>query len=207
MSSFICSDNEDEQILLEILSSYSSDHRPPVYVRTYSDQVHDISGTLNYIKQANLLCIYDVLKIENITVECVLIDLKQIEATILIENLEEAKQIRQNGKLNWKKIDQKVKQVVEAWTVDGSNIKFDKTFRIYTSEKQVMKYFLTNSTQLLSIKELELSMKTLNDQIIQTKELMDQLVIVRQTILEEINQAKITTENNKKKIKELNKVI
>src|SRR5205807_1856803 len=111
MSSFICTNNNDEKILIEILSSYSSDHRPPIYVRTYTDQVHDISGTLENTKKANLLTIYDVLKIDNITVECVLIDVKQIEATILVENLDEIKKIRQNGILRWTKVDRKVKQV------------------------------------------------------------------------------------------------
>jgi hypothetical protein len=206
MPSFICSDNNDEQILLEILSSYSPDHRPPVYIRTYSDQVHDISGTLKYIKQTNLLSIYDVLKIDNITVECALIDLKQIEATILMENLEQVKQIRESGRLNWKKIDRKVKQVVEAWTVDGSNIKFDKTFRIYTNEKQSMKYFLSNNTQSSSSEELELEIKSLIEQIQQINESMNQLKFIRQTTTEEINQTKKACTNNKKKIRELTKV-
>jgi len=30
-------------------------------------------------------------------------------------------------------IDQKVKQLIEEWTYDGSNVKLDKAFRIYTN--------------------------------------------------------------------------
>jgi len=207
MSSFICTDNDDEKILIEILSSYSSDHRPPIYVRIYSDKVHDISGTKQYVKQANLLTIHDVLKIDNITVECVLIDFKQIEATILVENLEEVKNLRQSGILRWKNIDRKVKQVVEAWTCDGSNIKLDSTFRIYTNDKQPIRYFLSNSTQSLSIEELESNIKSLNEQIKEMNESLNKLNTIRQTIIDEINQTKKESANNKKKIRELMKVI
>ncbi|CAF3335461.1 unnamed protein product [Rotaria sp. Silwood1] len=205
MSSFICTDNHDEKILLEILSSYSFDRRPPVYVRAHSDKVHDVSGTLEHIKQANLLSIYDVLKIDNITVECALIDFKQIEATILIENLEQVKQLRQSEILHWEKIDRKVKQVVEAWTSDGSNIKFDKAFRIYTNDKQPIKYFLTHNTESLSIEELEIDIKCSYSQIQQMNTSMDELRTIRKTKLDEINQAKKASTNNKKKIKELMK--
>jgi hypothetical protein len=207
MSSFICENNDDEKILIEILSSYSSDHRPPIYVRRYSDQVHDISGTMQYIRQANLLTIYDVLKIDNITVECALIDFKQIEATILIENLEEVKKLRQSEVLNWKKIDRKVKQVVEAWTCDGSNIKLDNTFRIYTNDKQPIKYFLSNNTQSLSIEELESNIKCLYEQIKQINESLNKLKTIRLITIDEINETKKTSTNNKKKLRELMKVI
>jgi len=207
MSSFICENNDDEKILIEILSSYSSDHRPPIYVRRYSDQVHDISGTMQYIRQANLLTIYDVLKIDNITVECLLIDLKQIEATILVENLEEVKNLRQSGILQWKNIDRKVRQVVEAWTCDGSNIKLDSTFRIYTNDKQPIKYFSSNSTQSLSIEELEYDIQSSNEQIKQMNESLNKLNTIQQAIIDEINQTNKASANNKKKIRELMNVI
>ncbi len=207
MSSFVCSDNHDEKLLIEILSSYSSDHRPPIYIRTYSDHVHDISGTLQNIRQANLLTIYDVLKIDDVTVQCTLIDLKQIEATILVENFEEMKKIRQSGILAWKSVDRKVRQVVEAWTHDGSNIKLDKTLRIYTNEKQSMRYFLSNNTQSLTIAELESDIKSSSEQIKQMRESLNKLKTIRQTTMEEINQTKKASANNKKKIKELMKVI
>jgi DNA repair exonuclease SbcCD ATPase subunit len=205
MSSFICVDHDDEKLLIEILSSYSSDHRPPIYVHAYEDQVHDISGTVQCIKQANLLTIYDVLKIENITVECALIDFKQIETTVLVENLEEAKNLRLSGRLSWKKIHRKVKQVTEAWTCDGSNIKLDSTFRIYTNDKQPMKYFLSNSTQSLSIEELELEIKSSCEQIKQMNESLNQLKTTRQTTMNEINQTKKESMKNKRKMKELMK--
>src|SRR5439155_741055 len=129
MSSFICTNNNDEKILIEILSSYSSDHRPPIYVRTYTDQVHDISGTLENTKKANLLTIYDVLKIDNITVE------------------------------------------------------------------------------YISIDELESDIKSLNEQIKQMNESLNQLKTIQQTTIDEISQAKKASTNNKKKIRELMKVI
>jgi len=207
MSSFICANNDDEQILIGIFSSYSSDHRPPIFVRAYSDKVHDISGTLEHIKQANLLTIYDVLKIDNITVECALIDFKQIEATILVENLDEVKKLRRSSILAWKSIDRKVKQVVEAWTCDGSNIKLDGTFRIYTNDKQPIRYFLSNSSQSLSIEELEIDIKSSYEQIKQMNESLNKLKTIRQTMIDEINNAKKANINNKKKIRELMKVI
>ncbi|CAF1259296.1 unnamed protein product [Rotaria sordida] len=203
MLSFICTDNHDEKILIEIFSSYSFDRRPPIYVRTHSNKVHDVSGTLKHIKQANLLSIYDVLKIDNITVECALIDFKQIEATILLENLEQVKQIRQSEILHWDKIDRKVKQVVEAWTSDGSNIKFDKTFRIYTNDKQPIKYFLTHNTESLSIEELDIEVKHLNNQIQEIKTSMNELKTIRKTKTDEMNQTKKMNTHNKKKIREL----
>ncbi|CAF2313380.1 unnamed protein product [Rotaria sp. Silwood2] len=207
MSSFICTDNHDEKILLEILSSYSFDRRPPVYIRAHTTKVHDVSGTLKHIKQANLLSIYDVLKIDNITVECALIDFKQIEATILLENLEEVKQLRQSETLHWEKIDRKVKQVVEAWTSDGSNIKFDKTFRIYTNDKQSIKYFFTHNIESLSIDELENDIKRPHSQIQEMNTSINELKTIRKTKMDEINQTKRASTNNKKKIKELMKVI
>ncbi|CAF3357287.1 unnamed protein product [Rotaria socialis] len=205
MSSFICSDNHDEAILLEILSSYAFDCRPPIYIRAYSSKVHDISGTLKRIRAVNLLPIYDVLKIDNITVECALIDIKQIEATILIENLEPVKELRQNKILRWERIDGKVKQVVEAWTFDGTNIKFDKTFRIYTNEKQPIKYFLTNNIQSLSMEELEVDIKLSYSQIEDINSSMQELKGTRQTIADAMNQTNISIANNKTKINELMK--
>jgi hypothetical protein len=207
MSSFICANNADEHILLEILSSYSFDHRPPVFVRAYSNEVHDISGTLKHIEQANLSSMYNVLKIDNTTVECALIDLKQIDATVLFENLEEVKRVRENGVLDWKKIDRKVRQVVEAWTYDGSNIKLDKTFRIYTNEKQTVKYFLTNSKQSLSTEELEVEIKCLHEKIKQINESMDILKTIRQTTINEMNQTEKASTNNRTKMRELIEVI
>lgn len=206
MSSFICANNDDEKILIEILSSYSSDHRPPIYVRTFSDKVHDISGTRQHIQRANLLTIYDVLKIDNITIECVLIDLKQIEVTILVENFEEIKQFKQTGILTWKNIDRKVKQVAEAWTYDGSNIKLDSTFRIYTNDKQPLRYFLSDSTQSLSIDELKLEMKSSYEQIKEMNESLNKLNISQQTIRDEIDRTKKANTNNKRKLRELMKV-
>jgi hypothetical protein len=206
MASFICSDIDDEKILLEIFSLYSFEQSPPVFVRAHSNSVHDTSGTLKQIKQANLLSIHQVLRIDNMTVECALIDFKQIEATILLEDLEQVKSVRQSGILQWKKIDRKVKQVTEAWTCDGSNIKFDKAFRIYTNEKQTMKYFATNTTQSLSLEELQLNIKFSYEQIIQTNESMNELKRTRQTIIDDINKTKKASADNKRKIKDLNKV-
>ncbi|CAF4388293.1 unnamed protein product, partial [Adineta steineri] len=159
-----------------------------------------------HIKQANVISIYDILKIDNTTVECALIDFKQIEATILLENLDEVKQIRESERLNWKKIDRKVKQVVEAWTHDGSNIKFDKTFRIYTNDKQAIKYFSTDNNQSLSIKELQVDIKQLNEQIKRMNESINILRIIRQTNMGEIEQTTRANTNNKNKIRELMKV-
>jgi chromosome segregation ATPase len=150
MSAFICSDSHDEEILLGLFSYYSRGYRPTIFVRKYSERVHNVSGTLDRINGGNLLSIYQVLKIDNVTVECVLIDFKQIEATILLNDLQHAKHIRQSGVLRWDKIDKKVKQVVEAWTYDGSNIKLDKAFRIYTNDKQPARYITSNNTQSLS---------------------------------------------------------
>lgn len=203
MSSFICTDTDDEKLLLEILSSYSSEHRPAIYVRKYSDQIHDISGTREYIQQANLLTIYDVLKIDNITVECALIDFKQIEVTILVENLDEIKQYKQTGILKWKNIDRKVKQVVEAWTADGSNIKLDGTFRIYTNVKQPLRYFLSNNVQSLLDEELKCDIKILEEQIEQIDDILNQLKIIQETKTTEINQIKKSRIDNKKKLRDL----
>ena len=203
MSSFICCDNDDEQILIEILSSYSSNYRPPIYIRTYADQVHDISGTIQYTKQANLLTIYDVLKIDNTTVECVLIDFKQVEATILVENIGEAKAFRQSGRISWKKINGKVKHVTEAWTYDGSNVKLDNTFRIYTNDKKPIRHFLANSTQSLSIDELKSEIKSSREQIQQMNKSLNQLKTIRQTTMNEINQIENKSAQNKQTINEL----
>jgi len=175
MSAFICSDNDDEKILLELFSRYSRGYRPMISVRKYAEQIIDVSGTLNQIRQANLLSILQVLKIDNITVACYLIDFRQIEATILLDNLEHAKRIRQSGVLRWQRVDRKVKQVVEAWTYDGSNVKLDKAFRIYTNDKQPARYFTSNNTQSLSTNELESDIKRLNDQINQMNQSINEL--------------------------------
>ena len=46
MSAFICTDNHDEKILLELFSRYCRGYRPTIFVMKYLNEVHDISGTL-----------------------------------------------------------------------------------------------------------------------------------------------------------------
>lgn len=209
MSAFICSSNHDESILLELFSYYCThtNKRPVIYVRRYSNEVPDVSGTLEHIRRANLLSIYQVLKIDNITVQCALIDYRQIEATILLDDLQHAKRIRQSGILRWDNVYQKVKQVSEAWTYDGSNVKLDKAFRIYTNDRQPAKFFTSNNTRALSINELNIEIKRLNEQINEINLSIDKLRTNRQTTIDNLEKIKRSTTENKKKIKELNKVI
>ena len=206
MSAFICTDVHDEQILLELFSRCSCSYRPTIFVTKYSKKVHDVSGTLERIKRANLLSMYEVLKIDNIVVECALIDFKQIEATILVEDLHHVKRIRQNGVLRWEKIDKKVKQVAEAWTYDGSNIKLDKAFRIYTNDKQPARYFTSYNNQSLSIDELNLDIKRLHDEIKQMNLSTNQLKTIQQTTKDNLDQIKTKSIENQKEIKELTEV-
>jgi len=207
MSSFICTDVHDERILLELFSFYSRGYRPTIFRMKYSDKAHDVSGTLDRICRAGLLSIYQVLKIDNVTVECALIDFKQIEATILLDDLQHAKRIRQSGILRWDRIDKKVKQVAEAWTYDGSNVKLDKAFRIYTNDKQPARYFTSNNAQSLSNDELNIEIKRLEEQINQTNLSMNELRTIRQTTINNLENMKKASTANRKKIKELNKVI
>ncbi|CAF3465727.1 unnamed protein product [Rotaria socialis] len=204
MSSFICTDNHDEHILLELFSKYCRGYRPTIIVKRFSEELPDVSGTLERVQRANLLSVYQVLKIDNITVACVLIDHKQIEATILIEDLQEATRIRQSGVLRWDRIYGKVKQVGEALTYDGSNIKLDKAFRIYTNDRQPARYFTSNSTQALSIEELNTDIKRLHDQIKQTNLSMNELKTIRQTTKDNLDKIKNMINENNKKIIELN---
>lgn len=143
MSSFICADNHDEKLLIELLSLFTSDNRPAIVIRPYADHVHDISGTLERVQEANLLSMYDVLSIDCVPVQCLLIDHKQIEATILVEDLAEAKRIWQSGVLQWRSVTRKVRRVLDGWTRDGSNIKFDRIVRIYTSDERPTRHFRT----------------------------------------------------------------
>ena len=207
MSSFICTDVHDEAILLELFSYYSRGYRPTIFRMKHCDKAADVSGTLEQIRRANLLSVHQVLKIDNVTVECILIDLKQIEATILLDDLQRAKDIRQSGILRWQKIDGKVKQVVEAWTYDGSNVKLDKAFRIYTNDKQPARYFTSDNTQALSNDELNTDIKRLQEQINQMNLSLNTLRTIRQTTITSLENMKIASTTNKKKIKELNKVI
>ncbi len=207
MSGFICSDNDDEKILLEIFEKYTRDRRPAIDVRKYSQETHNVSGTLDRVKQANLLSIYEVLRIDNATVACLLIDSRHIEATILVDDLQHAKRIQQSGILRWPTVHKKVKNVLEAWTYDGSNIKFDKAFRIYTNDRQPARFFNSNNAQSLSTEELETEIKRLNDQINQMNISIEQLKKTRQRTINDHENMKQATLENKKKIKELNKVI
>ena len=207
MSTFICSDNHDEKILLEIFSRYTGHSRPPISTRRYSQQVHDISGTLSRVQRAQLLSIYQVLRIDNPTVECYLIDEKHIEATILVEDLQRAKQIKQSGVLLWDKVYKRVKQVSEAWTYDGSNIKLDTAFRIYTNDKQPARYFTSNNNQSLSTEEIDADIKRLNEQIQQINLSIQELKKIQQTTVTNLDELKRATNENKKKIRDLNKVM
>jgi len=207
MSSFVCSNNDDEKLLIDILSSYSSAYRPPIYVRKYANRVHDISGTIESMRKANLVTVYDVLKIENTTVACVLIDYKQIEATILVENLDEFRQLKSNGRLQWKQIDRKVKQVAEVWTFDGANVKLDSTSRIYTNDKQPRRFFLTDQTQTLAHDEYQADIRTLEDQIQDINDELNKLNMNKQRIHDEIKQTEKQSTDNKQKIDQLMKVI
>ena len=139
--------------------------------------------------------------------ECALIDFKQIEVTILLEDLQEAKRVRQSGALHWPRVDKKVKQVTEAWTYDGSNVKLDKAFRIYTNDKQPARYFTSNNSQSLSNEELNVEIKRLYEQITQVNGSINELNKIRQTTVENLEKMKKDICDNKKKIKELNKVI
>ena len=145
MPSFMCADNHDEKLLIEILSSFTSDNRPAIVIRPYAERVHDISGTLDRIREANLRSMYDILAVDSVPVQCLLIDDKQIEATILVENFAEAKRIWQSGVLKWPTVTRKVRRVLEGWTRDGSNIKFDPIVRLYTSDDRPTRYFRTDA--------------------------------------------------------------
>ncbi|CAF1454444.1 unnamed protein product [Adineta steineri] len=204
MVSFICTDVHDEKILLEIFDNYNErNYRPTIYRMRHTDRAHDVSGTLDRIRHANLLSIYQVLKIDNKTVECVLIDYRHIEATILVENLDHAKNIRQTGVLHWQAIDKKVKRVAEAWTYDGSNVKLDRAFRIYTNDKQPARYFTSNNTQSLSNNEINIEIKRLQEQINQMNLSMNELKTIRQTTVNNFQNMQRASLENKKKIQEL----
>ena len=206
MSSFICTDVHDEKLLLDVFSHYVQGSRPTIYVMRHASRVHDISGTLDRVRRAQLLSIYEVLRIDNVTVACALIDFKQIEATILLEDLAQAKQIRQSGVLRWEKVDKKVKQVVEAWTYDGSNIKLDKAFRIYTNDRQPARYFLSNNSQALSPEELQTDIQRLSEQIDQMMRAFNEEKGKQQKNQTNLNQMTRKTEDSKKRIKQLNQV-
>jgi hypothetical protein len=66
---------------------------------------------------------------------------------------------------------------------------------------------LSNSSQSLSIEELEIDIKSSYEQIKQMNESLNKLKTIRQTMIDEINNAKKANINNKKKIRELMKVI
>ena len=206
MSSFICTDGHDERLLLDLFAQHSHGYRPTVFKTEYVTVAHDISGTLEHIQRANLLSIYQVLNIDNVIVERVLVDIKQIEATILIENMQEAKRLRQSGVLRWQKVHKKVKQVVEAWTYDGSNIKLDKAFRIYTNDRQPARYFLSSNTQSLSIGECEAEIQQASEQIRQVTDSLNTLQTGRRTALKTVEGLKKDAYENKKKIVALNAV-
>lgn len=206
MAAFICSDNHDERILLDIFSKHCHGSRPTIHVTRFPETPPDVSGTLEKIKRAQLLSIYQVLRIDNVVAESVLIDSKQIEATILVQDLQEIKRIRQSGVLRWERIHKKVKQVTDAWTADGLNITLGAAFRIYTNERQPMKYFKSTSTQSLSADELNENIKRLNDEVKRTDSLLNELKTNQKKIkdnLEKINQMIV---GNQKKIIELTKV-
>jgi hypothetical protein len=204
MPSFICTDSHDERILVEILSFYSPSGRAPIIIHAYADRVHDISGTLKRNQQAGLLSIYQILRIENTTVTNVLIDSKSIEATILLNNLAEAKRIRQRGVLRGSKINQKVRQVLEAWTLDGSNVRFDQAFQTYHDDKQPIRYLRsTKTTSTVSSAEFVNAVKQLDGQIQQNSEEMAALTEGRQRILDNMQQASLVYVENTGKLKHL----
>jgi len=207
METFICSDRHDELILLDIFSKYPSNSRPRITVTKFSDKAPDVSGTLAQVRKAGLVPIYDILTITNPIAETYLIDNRQIEATILLQDLNQAKQIRQGNTLRWKIVDRKVKQVVEAWTIDGSNIKLDRAFRIYTNDRQPAKYFTTTNAQALSINELERDVKQLNTEIHQKTLSMNELRKIQQRITENLQQGKQSKIDIQQKINELTQQI
>lgn len=205
MSSFICTDVHDEKLLLDLFSRFATNYRPTIFVMKHRDKVHDVRGTLSRIRQANLLAMHQVLRIDNSTVECALIDFKQIEATILLEDLAEAKRIRQSGVLRWEKVEKLVKQVVEAWTHDGSNVKFDKAFRIYTNERQPAKYFRTNNAEALSTGDLQNEIQRLKSQFDSMNDEFRQNETQRKQIEENFRETKKKSDEIREKIKTLTK--
>lgn len=199
MSSFICTDRHDENLLIELFSLFTSNYRPTIFVHKFADHVHDISGTLERIQRANLLSMHQVLVIENVTVECVLIDEKQIDATILVENITEAQRLLQSGVLQWQNINGKVRRVVEGWTRNGSNVKFDRTIRIYTSHTKPTRYFRVGFDGKLLEDEMTEMKRLLHEQ----KNEINDLQREREMICQQLDKLKRSSTDEKQKLQKL----
>lgn len=196
MPSFICCDNHDANLLIELFSLYISDTRPTIHIQAYSERVHDVSGTLQCLERVGLLSIYHVLRIDHPTVACVVIDKKQIEATILLDDLAHGKRLWQSGGLRWKTIPGKIRSVVEGWTIDGSNLKLDKTLRIYTSDHQPARYFSSNIHLSKSKDDVTGTRKLLDDQLEEMRELRED----RKRINDDLEELKRTSAEENQRI-------
>lgn len=199
MSSFICTDRHDENLLIELFSLFTSNHRPTISVHKFADRVHDISGTLERIHEANLLSMHKVLVIDNVTVECVLIDEKQIDATILIKNITEARCLWQSGVLRWQNINGKVRRVVEGWTRNGSNVKFDRTIRIYTSHTKATRFFRLDFDGKLLEDEISRMKRSFNEQMNEINDLNKE----REQIRQQLDKLKQSSTDEKQKLQKL----
>ena len=108
--------------------------------------------------------------------------------------------------MRWEKVDKLVKQVVEAWTHDGSNVKFDRAFRIYTNERQAARYFRSENAEQLSTDDLLGEIQRLKLQIDAINGEIQRNQIQRKKLDETFRTTKKKSDDNRRKIGELTQV-
>lgn len=206
MNCFICDNRHDEEILLEILSEFANENRPKIIVKRFREKVHDIQGTLNEIEKANLFSMHKVLSIDDVNVECLLIDEKHVEATILVENISKSKEIYQSGILQWSKIQKKIRNVVEAWTLDGSNVKFDPVFRIYSGENCSNRFLSSNRPFNETREQIREKIGEIQRNIGQKKQNLSNLNAQRRNLNDLMKKSRNEQLNIEKDLRQLNEV-
>ncbi|XP_059153148.1 structural maintenance of chromosomes protein 6-like [Physella acuta] len=152
VSSFVCHDRHDEKILEDIFRSLQVTPRPSIITCPFSNVVHNVSKYR--VRSERFPCVLDVIKCDNPVVINTLIDQRNIENVLLIEDSNVAREVMlRNPPTNSR----------ECFTLGGDQVFCTPTFRYYSSDKTTARYLMENVQD--QIVKLEREEKQLEEEI------------------------------------------
>ncbi|KAL1279878.1 hypothetical protein QQF64_014478 [Cirrhinus molitorella] len=124
MLAFCCDNHADERVLQKIMSRhFPLGRRPQIIVSTFTNTVYDVrNGAVNHPEYPTVL---QALDIENPVVANCLIDMRGIEAILLVKNAKNARRVMQCG--------DRPRNCREAFTCEGDQVYYN---RYYSSEQK-----------------------------------------------------------------------
>ena len=189
LTSFICSDKNDERVLRQIIEKHIKDskHQPSIIVTDFSDPLYDISRFKRDFPEHPT--IYDMLTIKSNVVANVLMDQRRIESTLLLPDYETAKNIiERKSTANFN----------TAYTPNGDQYIGLPSYKLYSCFKNETKYLIESIEVAIQGKRNEIAKWTemlainhqaarnLNEELSKVKKLKEQSEIQMNSLKKEI---------------------